>query len=175
MTASRRAGGKAEPMVRILGVDPGSHCTGYGIVSAEAGSFAYIGSGFIKPPKSADRFDRLRMIFERIHRVIDEHSPTHFAIEDVFYSKNARSSLVLGEARGAAILAAALAGLPIHEYPPREVKQSVTGNGAADKSQVNFMLGKILELDHPPENDDESDAIAIALCHAFKDRDWTPK
>jgi crossover junction endodeoxyribonuclease RuvC len=114
------------------------------------------------------------MIFERIDGVIKEHSPTHFAIEDVFYSKNARSSLVLGEARGAAILAAAIADLPIHEYSPREVKQSVTGHGASDKSQVNFMLGKILELDHSPENDDESDALAIALCHAFKNREWTP-
>jgi crossover junction endodeoxyribonuclease RuvC len=159
-------------MVRILGIDPGSHCTGYGIISAEAGNFEYLCSGFIKPPKSAGRFERLRMIFEKMREIIEEHEPTQFAIEDVFYSKNARSSLVLGEARGAAILAAALAGLPISEYPPREVKQSVTGHGAADKSQVNFMLGKILELDHPPDNDDESDAIAIALCHAFKDKEW---
>ncbi len=162
-------------MYRILGVDPGSHCTGYGIISAEAESFKYIDSGFIKLPKSADRFTRLRMIFERIDGVIKEFSPTHFAIEDIFYAKNARSSLILGEARGAAILAAALAELPIREYPPREVKQSVTGHGAADKSQVNFMLGKILELDHPPENEDESDALAIALCHAFKKREWAAK
>ncbi len=159
-------------MVRILGVDPGSHCTGYGIISAESNSVKYIDSGCIKLPKSADRFTRLRIIFERIDRVIKEHSPTQFAIEDVFYSKNARSSLVLGEARGAAILAAALVELPVHEDSPREVKQSVTGHGAADKSQVSFMLGKILELEHPPENNDESDALAIALCPAFKDREW---
>jgi crossover junction endodeoxyribonuclease RuvC len=159
-------------MERILGVDPGSHCTGYGIISAESNNVKYIDSGFIKLPKSADRFIRLRIIFESIDRVIKEHSPTQFAIEDIFYSKNARSSLVLGEARGAAILAAALVELPVHEYSPREVKQSVTGHGAADKSQVSFMLGKILELEHPLENNDESDALAIALCHAFKNKEW---
>jgi crossover junction endodeoxyribonuclease RuvC len=82
---------------------------------------------------------------------------------------------VLGEARGAAILAATLAGIPVYEYSAREVKQSVTGNGAADKSQVSFMLTKILGLRESPERADESDALAIAMCHAFKRRDWEPK
>ena len=112
------------------------------------------------------------MIFEAIRLVIQKHTPTQFAIEDVFYNKNARSSLILGEARGAAILAAALSDLPVYEYSPREVKQSVTGHGGADKSQVNFMLGKILGLSRPPENTDESDALAVAVCHAFKNREW---
>jgi crossover junction endodeoxyribonuclease RuvC len=91
----------------------------------------------------------------------------------VFYNKNARSSLVLGEARGAAILAAALAGLPVFEYSAREVKQSVTGRGEADKSQVNYMLGRILEMKEAPQNNDESDALAVAICHAFKNREWS--
>lgn len=159
-------------MYRILGVDPGSSCTGYGVITGEGDEFRYIDSGFIAPPKTANRYEKLREIFETIRRVIEKHSPTHLAIEDVFYNKNARSSLVLGEARGAAILAAALAGVPVYEYSPREVKQSVTGHGGADKSQVNYMLGKILALPCPPANSDESDALAVAVCHAFKNREW---
>ena len=159
-------------MYRILGVDPGSNCTGYGVITGEGDEFRYIDSGYIAPPKTANRYERLRMIFEAIRLVIQKHTPTQFAIEDVFYNKNARSSLILGEARGAAILAAALSDLPVYEYSPREVKQSVTGHGGADKSQVNFMLGKILGLSRPPENTDESDALAVAVCHAFKNREW---
>jgi crossover junction endodeoxyribonuclease RuvC len=160
-------------MYRILGVDPGSHCTGFGVITGEGDEFKYIDSGHISPPKNASRCERLRAIFEGIQQAIRRHAPTHLAIEDVFYNKNARSSLVLGEARGAAILAAALAEVPVYEYSPREIKQSVTGHGGADKSQVNFMLGKILRLDRPPANTDESDALAVAVCHAFKNREWT--
>jgi crossover junction endodeoxyribonuclease RuvC len=160
-------------MYTILGVDPGSACTGFGIISGEGDEFRYIASGAITPKKGYSRYDRLKFIFVEMERVIREYSPTHFAIEDVFYSKNAKSSLVLGEARGAAILAAALSGLPICEYSAREVKQSVTGRGAAHKSQVNFMLGKLLCLDHPPENIDESDALAVAICHVFKNPEWS--
>ncbi|UCH85047.1 MAG: crossover junction endodeoxyribonuclease RuvC [Candidatus Latescibacterota bacterium] len=160
-------------MIRILGVDPGSTCTGYGIITAEGETLRYVDSGFLSLKKSTSRYDKLRAIFLNIQRVIDDHAPTHFAIEDIFYNKNAKSSLILGEARGAAILAAALANVPVYEYSPREVKQSVTGHGAADKSQVNFMLGKILGLDAPPKNSDESDALAVAICHAFKNREWS--
>jgi crossover junction endodeoxyribonuclease RuvC len=160
-------------MYRILGVDPGSHCTGYGVITGEGDEFRYIDSGSISPPRNANRYEKLRAIFEGIQQVIARHCPTHFAIEDVFYNKNAKSSLVLGEARGVAILAAALAGVPVYEYSPREVKQSVTGHGGADKSQVSFMLGKILRFTETPENTDESDALAVALCHAFKTREWT--
>lgn len=160
-------------MVRILGVDPGSSCTGYGVITGEGDEIRYIASGHIVLQRKASRYERLKAIFERVNDIIIQYSPTHFAIEDVFYSKNARSSLVLGEARGAAILAAALSNLPIYEYSAREVKLSVTGHGAADKSQVSFMLGKILRLPDPPENSDESDALAVAVCHAFKSREWS--
>jgi crossover junction endodeoxyribonuclease RuvC len=160
-------------MFRILGVDPGSACTGYGLISSDGNNFIYISSGAIVLPRKANRFEKLKKIYLGIEKVIKEFSPTHFAIEDVFYSKNPRSALVLGEARGAAILAASLYGLPIYEYSAREVKQSVTGNGAAAKEQVNFMLGKLLKLEKPPENSDESDALAVALCHAFKGREWS--
>lgn len=160
-------------MYRILGVDPGSSFTGYGVVAGKGNDFSYVASGVIKLPRGTSRYEKLRTIFEGLTATIAEQKPTHFAIEEVFYSKNPRSALVLGEARGVAILAAAMSGLPIHEYSAREVKQAVTGNGAAHKSQVNFMLGKLLGLSPPPESEDESDALAIALCHAFRNREWT--
>ncbi len=159
----------------ILGIDPGSNCTGYGLVRGTGDEVQYLSSGTIAPGRATSRHDRLREIFAGVERVIREYQPTHFAIEDVFYSKNPKSALVLGEARGVAILAATLAGIPVFEYSAREVKQSVTGNGAADKSQVSYMMGKILHLSPLPERTDESDAIAIAMCHAFKRRDWSVK
>jgi crossover junction endodeoxyribonuclease RuvC len=159
-------------MQRILGVDPGSNCTGWGVITGEGDELRYIDSGYITPPRKADRYGRLRFIFETIGGVIEKHAPTQFAIEDVFYNKNARSSLILGEARGVAILAAAMADLAVHEYSAREVKQSLTGHGGADKSQVSFMMSKILGLPRPPENNDESDALAVAVCHVFKSREW---
>jgi len=157
----------------ILGVDPGSNITGFGLVRGTGDDVQYVFSGTIESKRTMSRHERLREIFAGIERVIREYQPTHFAIEDVFYSKNPRSALVLGEARGAAILAAAMAGLPVFEYSAREVKQSVTGNGAADKTQVSYMMGKILGLSELPERTDESDAIAIAMCHAFKRREWS--
>ena len=160
-------------MFKILGVDPGSRCTGFGIIAGEGNDFQYVASGTIVPNKKSLRYEKLKSIYVEIERVIDQYTPTHFAIEDVFYSKNARSSLVLGEARGAAILAATLAGLPVFEYSAREVKQSVTGRGGADKSQVSYMLGRILEIENTPESNDESDALAVAICHAFKNREWS--
>jgi crossover junction endodeoxyribonuclease RuvC len=160
-------------MYRILGVDPGSSCTGYGVVRGSGDDVRYLSSGTISSRRTVSRYDRLREIYAGIERVIREFEPTHFAIEDVFYSKNPRSALVLGEARGAAILAATLAGLPVYEYSAREVKQSVTGNGAADKTQVSFMLGRLLGLSPLPASSDESDALAVAMCHAFKRRDWS--
>jgi crossover junction endodeoxyribonuclease RuvC len=160
-------------MYKILGVDPGSHCTGFGVISGEGDDFHYVASGTIVPGKKSQRYEKLRSIYLGMEQVIERHNPTHFAIENVFYSKNARSSMVLGEARGAAILAATLAGLPVFEYSAREVKQSVTGRGEADKSQVSYMLGRILEIDEIPESNDESDALAVAICHAFKNREWS--
>ena len=160
-------------MYRILGVDPGSACTGFGLVAGEGSDICYVTSGTIVLPRSSTRYDRLSEIYDGIARVIDEFEPTHFAVEEVFYSKNPRSALVLGEARGVAILAAVRASLPIYEYAAREVKLSVTGNGAAHKSQVNFMLGKLLGLSPPPSNADESDALAVAMCHAFRSRQWS--
>jgi crossover junction endodeoxyribonuclease RuvC len=163
----------AEAMYRILGVDPGSLCTGYGIIEGGNDSFSHLASGVISLRKKDGKQEKLKTIFLEIENLIKKFSPTHFAIEKVFYSKNAKSTLVLGEARGAAIVAAALLDIPVYEYSAREVKQAVTGNGAADKLQVQYMLKKILSFRKPLESMDESDALAIALCHAFKSREWS--
>ncbi len=160
-------------MVTILGVDPGSACTGWGVVRGEGNEFHYVASGAVKLSQKAPRQEKLRSIHLEIVSVISKYNPTHFAIEDVFFNKNPKSTMILGEARGAAILAAALAGVPVFEYSAREVKQSVTGNGAAHKSQVSFMLGKLLRLEPPPTNSDESDALAVAVCHVFKNARWS--
>jgi crossover junction endodeoxyribonuclease RuvC len=160
-------------LVTILGVDPGSKCTGWGVVSGDSVNFHYVASGAIKTPPNASRYDKLKLIYREMERVIRDFSPTHFAIEEVFYHKNPRSTMVLGEARGAAILAAALADVPVSEYSAREVKLSVTGNGAAQKSQVKFMLGKILGIEDRSASPDESDALAVAVCHAFKQGQWS--
>jgi crossover junction endodeoxyribonuclease RuvC len=160
-------------LVTIMGVDPGSSCTGWGIVAGAGGDVQYVASGAVKLPRGAPRYEKLRKIHLEIRAIIDKYHPTQFAIEEVFYNKNPKSTMTLGEARGAAILAAALADVPVFEYSAREVKQSVTGNGAAHKSQVGFMLGKILRLARPPASEDESDALAVALCHSFKSRNWS--
>lgn len=160
-------------MFKILGVDPGSQCTGYGVVIGEGERLDYVASGTIALKKTESRYARLGSIFRQVDKIIKSHRPTHFAIENVFYSKNARSSLVLGEARGAAILAASLLEVPIFEYSPREVKQSLTGHGASDKGQVSYMMAQILSLETPIASADESDALAIAICHAFKTHDWS--
>lgn len=159
----------------ILGVDPGSACTGWGLLRSDGNNVGYLASGAITLSPKAARYEKLRLIHTGIADIVREHSPTHFAIEEVFYNKNPKTTMILGEARGAAILAAALAQLPVFEYSAREVKLSVTGNGAAHKSQVNYMLGKLLDLTEPPHNPDESDALAVAVCHAFKQREWIAK
>jgi len=160
--------GSAHKALTILGVDPGSRCTGYGVVSGRGERVAYVDSGSIDLGSCRDRYERLKVIFQEMGRVIARYRPDHFAIEDVFYSKNARSALVLGEARGAAVLAAAVAGIPVFQYSAREIKMAVTGNGAAHKEQVDFMLRRLLHLQSGPGNSDESDALAVALCHAFR-------
>jgi crossover junction endodeoxyribonuclease RuvC len=160
-------------MFTILGVDPGSICTGWGLVRGTGDNIEYAASGVIRPGRKSPRYERMKEIFLGMNRVIQEHQPTHFAVEDVFYSKNPKSALVLGEARGVAVLAASLAGLNVFEYSPREIKQALTGHGGAAKSQVGYMMQKILDLPELPEGDDESDALAVAVCHAFRQREWS--
>lgn len=150
--------------MRILGIDPGSRLTGFGVIEFTPHHFTYVMSGSIRI--DARYFpDRLKQIFDGIISVAHTHRPDHVAIEQVFMHKNADSALKLGQARGAAICAAQLTGLPIFEYAAREVKQALVGKGNADKTQVQHMVKILLNLQGPLQID-ASDALAIAICHA---------
>lgn len=149
----------------ILGVDPGSRKTGFGVISSLSGRHEYIASGVIKVVDAPTLPDRLQRIFSGVSEVIEMYQPQEFAIESVFMAKSAGSALKLGQARGAAIVAATQQGLPVAEYEARKVKQSVVGSGAADKFQVQHMVRCLLSLESTPQ-EDAADALAIALCHA---------
>lgn len=148
----------------ILGVDPGSRITGFGVIRAEGARLSYVASGCIRVA-DAEMPQRLRRIFECIGEIIGQHRPAELAIEQVFMAKSAGSALKLGQARGVAIVAAVLQGLPVFEYSPRRIKQSVVGTGAADKEQVQHMVRTLLKLPAAPQAD-AADALAAAICHA---------
>lgn len=157
----------AEKVV-VLGVDPGTIVTGYGVVALEDGAMRALGWGSVRTSSKAPLHERLRRIHEGIAEQIAAFEPNVFAIENVFQSKNVRSALLLGHARGVAMLAAAQAGLPVHEYAAREVKQSVVGIGSASKDQVGAMIGRLLSVPDDERREDESDALAVAVCHLHK-------
>lgn len=148
----------------ILGVDPGSRITGYGIIRAEGRVIEYIDSGCIRVGDKP-MAERLKTIFHSLATLIGQFRPEEFAIEQVFMARNPDSALKLGQARGAAIVSAATSGLAVHEYSARQVKQAVVGKGGADKSQVQHMVQVLLSLSRKPQAD-AADALAIALCHA---------
>ncbi len=156
-------------MAIILGIDPGSRITGYGVIRQQGSKFHYLGSGCIrtlgnKSESQVPLAERLRIIHDGVRELIQQFQPTVFVIEQVFYARSGDASLKLGQARGAAIVAAACAGLEVHEYLPRAVKLAVVGTGAADKAQVQHMVAKLLELPANPQAD-AADALAVALCH----------
>ncbi|MBE02776.1 crossover junction endodeoxyribonuclease RuvC [Marinobacter lutaoensis] len=148
----------------ILGVDPGSRITGYGVIRAEGRLIEYLDSGCIRVGEKP-MAERLRVIFQSLATLIGEYRPEEFAIEQVFMARNPDSALKLGQARGAAIVSAATSGLAVHEYSARQVKQAVVGTGGADKTQVQHMVQALLSLSRPPQAD-AADALAVALCHA---------
>ncbi len=152
-------------MPLILGVDPGSLKTGFGIVDALSGKTQYVASGVIRLNSYDSLPERLKVIFNALSNIIEEYQPYEMAIEQVFMAKNAGSALKLGQARGAAIVAAGFFDLPVAEYEARKVKQSVVGTGAADKLQVQHMVKYLLKLSASPQ-EDAADALAVALCHA---------
>lgn len=150
--------------MRILGIDPGSRLTGYGLIDIEGSSARHVASGCLRV--AGDTLaDKLGMIFTEISELIERHRPDQFAIENVFMHRNADSALKLGQARGAAICAAVTRSLPVAEYAPREIKQAIVGKGGADKQQVQHMVRVLLSLREPPQAD-AADALAIALCHS---------
>jgi crossover junction endodeoxyribonuclease RuvC len=152
----------------VLGVDPGSRVTGYGLVEKKNNELTCIHSGHITSSGKIPFYDRIHSIFQAMVKIMDLYSPQEMAIEDVFYAKNVQSSLKLGHARGAVLIAAAQAGIEIHEYTPLEIKKSVVGYGRATKEQVCSMVQVILKLKARPALD-TSDALAAAICHL----NWT--
>jgi crossover junction endodeoxyribonuclease RuvC len=148
----------------VLGIDPGLATTGYGIVEKEGNKYCEKDYGYISTPARMDLHHRLLIIFQSIEVLIDKYAPEVMAIEKLFFSKNTRTALQVGEARGAILTAAAGKGLPIYEYTPLQVKQAVAGYGRADKKQVQQMVTVILKLPEPPRPDDAADALAVALC-----------
>jgi crossover junction endodeoxyribonuclease RuvC len=155
-------------MSLTLGIDPGSYQTGYGIARIEGRDAVCVGSGVIKVARKKPKAERLLDIKNGIDKVISMFDPDDIAVESVFVARNPKSALALGESRGVVLLAAAEAGKKIFEYSPREVKRSVVGSGAADKTQVAKMVEKIFRLENSPETSDETDALAIAFCHLLR-------
>ncbi len=149
--------------VRVIGIDPGSRATGYGVVDLAGGRTVRVASGVIRP--AGDLLaERLRAIFERLGETVEALSPAEVAIEKVFVSRNPGSALKLGQARGVALLAGAVRGLPVFEYSPNEIKQAITGRGHAEKQQVQHMVKVLLSLAETPTAD-AADALAVAICH----------
>ena len=152
-------------MTIILGIDPGSRFTGYGVIKQEKRGFTYLGSGCIKALSQGEELSsRLQTIFAGVSELIIQFQPDMFAIEQVFMGVNPGGALKLGQARGAAIVAATSTGLSVAEYSARQIKQAVVGTGAADKSQVQHMVKSLLQLPGTPQAD-AADALAVALCH----------
>jgi len=150
--------------LRILGIDPGLRITGFGVIDKEGQKLHYVASGCIKTP-DGELPERLKAILDSLGEVLAEHRPQQVAVEKVFVNVNPQSTLLLGQARGAAICAAVLADLPVAEYTALQVKQAVVGNGHAKKEQVQEMVQRLLKLSGSP-SPDAADALACAICHA---------
>ncbi|MCK8601371.1 crossover junction endodeoxyribonuclease RuvC [Desulfoferrobacter suflitae] len=151
-------------MFRVIGIDPGSRFTGYGVVESSGNQLQHISNGTVCMPARLSFPERLKMIYEELTTVIRDCRPQCMAIEDVFFAKNVKSALKLGQARGAAIMAGVNSGLPIYEYSALQIKQAVVGYGRASKDQVVQMIQYLFRL-HGPLNANAADALAAAICH----------
>ena len=152
----------------ILGIDPGTMVMGYSLILQKDKHLSLLRMGILKLKQYDNQALKLKKIFERVLEIIDEYHPDELAIEAPFYGKNVQSMLKLGRAQGVAMAAALYRDIPIFEYSPRKIKQSITGNGAASKEQVALMLQKIVRFDHLPDFLDATDATAAAICHYFQ-------
>lgn len=152
----------------ILGIDPGTLVMGYGIIEVSGSAIIMREMDVLKLSSKKDSYERLQIIHHKVVQLIREHKPHEFAIEAPFFGKNVQSMLKLGRAQGVAIAAAMSASLPVTEYSPKKIKQSITGNGNADKERVWKMLQHILSLDEKPQYFDATDALAVAVCHHFQ-------
>ena len=149
----------------VLGIDPGTAITGYGLVESDGDALQLVACGVITTLADQPLPNRLQTLYHGLQKVIQEHGPSEAAVEELFFSRNARTALAVGHGRGVALLALANAGLPIAEYKPSHVKQAITGYGQADKSQMQEMVRLLLGLLDIPRPDDAADALAVAICH----------
>ena len=153
-------------MIVVMGIDPGVANTGFGVVRVAGGSMSAIDGGVIEAPPEEPPEGRLARIHRQLVELIGWHQPQALALEDIYFGKNARSAMAVGQARGVAMIAAAARGVRCFDYTPQAVKMSVCGTGAAGKKQVQRMVGALLGLPEPPRSDHTADALAVAICHA---------
>ena len=153
--------------MRIIGIDPGIGRTGWGIIEKNSNKISTVTFDCFETTPNSETPDRLRKIFEFLTRLFEEYRPQEIAIEDLFFNTNAKTALVVGQARGVVLLSAALKNIPISVYTPLQVKIAITGYGRAEKSQIGQMVKVLLKLPSIPKPDDTADALAIALTHAF--------
>lgn len=152
----------------IIGIDPGTLFMGFGIIEISSSGMTLIIMDVLKLSPKIDAYERLRIIHQKVAELLNDFCPHEFAIEAPFFGKNVQSMLKLGRAQGVAIAAAMQAGIPVSEYSPRKVKQSITGNGNADKHQVLKMLQRLITFEEDPKYFDATDALAVAVCHHFQ-------
>jgi crossover junction endodeoxyribonuclease RuvC len=152
-------------VVRVLGIDPGTANTGFGVVASVGGRLAALDGGVIETSAGVAAERRLATIHARVVELLAEHRPDAVALEDLYFGANARSAFAVGQARGVVMLAAGQAGIPCSAYTPQQVKGAVCGNGRADKAQVARMVQALLALPDPPTPDHAADALAVAICH----------
>jgi crossover junction endodeoxyribonuclease RuvC len=155
--------------IRILGIDPGLRRTGWGIVTIDGNRLSFVSCGSLATDDGATLAARLLAIHDGLRRVLEEHAPDEAAVEATFVNKDAGATLKLGHARGVAMLAPAIAGVPVAEYAPNLVKKSIVGAGHSEKAQIRMMIGVLLPT-ADPQSDDAADALAVAVCHAHHRR-----
>lgn len=153
-------------MVVVLGIDPGTANTGYGVVISRGSTLAALDGGVIETRAGVPLELRLVDIHARVRELLAEYQPAAVAVEDLYFGRNTHSALAVGQARGVVLLCAGTAGIPCFSYTPQAVKQAVCGSGAAAKDQVQRMVGSLLGLPEPPAPDHAADALAVAICHA---------
>ncbi len=154
----------------ILGIDPGTLMMGFGLIEVTGNNLRLIEMNVLKLSAKKDAYQRLQLIYKKVCELVTEYKPDELAVEAPFFGKNIQSMLKLGRAQGVAIAAAMQSGLPVTEYSPRKIKQSITGNGNSDKLQVMKMLQRILNFSEDPKHLDATDALAVAVCHHFQNK-----
>ena len=156
--------------MRILGIDPGLAIIGYGVIDVDKGNFKVVDYGVITTPKEETIPVRLAMIWDRVNLLISKFKPDHIAMEELFFTNNKTTGIIVSEARGVLLLAAVQSPAKLYEYTPMQIKQAITGYGKADKQQMQNMVRILLKLDSIPKPDDAADALAVAICHGQTSR-----